>query len=316
MSIRSPSSGGPRPPLALIAGPTASGKSGLALDLADRLAEAGRTAVIINADSMQVYADIPVLSAAPDAAERARHSHRLYGDWDGAVACSAPDWAAQAKKAIDAAHADDEVPILVGGTGMYLAVLLDGIAPIPVIAPEVRDEVRQLPVAEAFAALRLEDPESAARLRPKDGQRIARALEVVRSTGEPLHRYYGRREGGMMDRVALHPVRFLPERSLLVERSAQRFEHMVEAGALREVAALLARDLDPNLPVMRAIGVRELAAHLRGEASLEQAQEQAQIATRRYAKRQSTWFRRQPPPEWPIAGTREEALSHFERLLG
>ena len=120
----------------------------------------------------------------------------------------------------------------------------------------------------------------------------------------------------MMDRVALHPVRFLPERSLLVERSAQRFEHMIEAGALQEVAALLARDLDPNLPVMRAIGVRELAAHLRGEASLEQAQEQAQIATRRYAKRQSTWFRRQPPPEWPIAGTREEALSHFERLLG
>ena len=264
---------------------------------------------------MQVYRDIPIVSAAPTAAEMAKHPHSLYGEWDGAQPCSAPDWAMRARSRIEQACEVGAVPILVGGTGMYLTVLLDGIAPVPEIDAEIRAEVRALPVEAAYAALKEADPEGAARLRPRDGQRIARALEVIRSTGRPLHSHHAKHEGGIGDRINLNPVRFLPDRALLVSRSEGRFRSMIERGALDEVERLLSRKLDPSLPVMRAIGVPELAAHLRETVSLDQAVERAQIATRRYAKRQSTWFRRQPPGWWPIAHTADEALSAFARLL-
>ena len=198
----------------LIAGPTASGKSALALSLAKALSEQEQTGVIINADSMQVYADIPVLSAAPTEAEKEQCEHRLYGEWDGAEACSAAAWAQRAKVEIEHAHEAGKTPILVGGTGMYLKVLIEGIAPIPEIDPLVREQVRALDTADAYASLQIEDPLRAAVLEPGDSQRIARALEVKRSTGVTLSDWQQAKSGGIGDEVSLHPLVLMPERPM------------------------------------------------------------------------------------------------------
>jgi tRNA dimethylallyltransferase len=287
-----------QPPLALIAGPTASGKSLVAVQLALALQAQGRAAVVINADSAQVYADLAVLSARPSVEEMQGVEHRLFGTWDGATACSAADWADQARTVIAEAQARDIVPILVGGTGLYLRTLLDGIAPVPPIDPVVRDEVRALPVAEAYAALLAEDPDRAARLSPTDRTRVARALEVVRSTGHPLEHWQAQPTGGIGNAVRLHTAVLLPPRDWLYERCDRRFAQMLERGALEEVQRLLARKLDPDLPVMRAIGVPELAEFQSGTVSMADALERGAQATRNYAKRQFTWFRNQSPPDW------------------
>jgi tRNA dimethylallyltransferase len=283
-----------KPPLALIAGPTASGKSALALALAEQSG-----GVIVNADSAQVYRDLPILSAAPTEAERARAEHRLYGELDGALSCSAADWAAMARREIDNVHGEGRLPILVGGTGLYLHTLLDGIAPVPPIDPQVRHEARDNPVEQNLARLRELDAEAAARLNPGDTTRIARALEVVQSTGRRLSEWQEQREGGIGDRVELKPVVLLPPRDWLYIRCDERFARMIELGAIEEVRTLLARNLNPDLPVMRAIGVKEIASCIRGESSLEETIAAGQQATRRYAKRQYTWFANQPPENWP-----------------
>jgi tRNA dimethylallyltransferase len=295
--------------VALIAGPTASGKSDLAIRLALAARAAGGEARVINADSAQVYRDLAILSARPDAAEMAGVDHRLFGSWDGAQPCSAANWATAAIAEIDEAHAAGALPILVGGTGLYLRTLLDGIAPVPTIQPEVRAAVRAMPAADAYAALQQEDAERAARLQPGDTQRIARALEVVRATGHPLGWWQQRRDGGIANRIELHPLVLLPDRAWLYERCDRRFARMVEQGAVEEVAALLARGLAPDLPVMRAIGVPEIAGWLAGRCDRGAAILAGQQATRRYAKRQYTWFRHQPPSWWPRA---EGALDYVE----
>jgi tRNA dimethylallyltransferase len=302
-----------RKSVALIAGPTASGKSDLAVELALAL---GRRAVVINADSAQVYRDLHVLSARPSEAEMRGVPHRLFGEWDGAEPCSAADWAARAKREIEDAHLAEQVPILVGGTGLYIRTLLDGIAPIPEIDPDVRAAVRALPVERAFEALQTEDPQRAAALKPADAQRIARALEVVRSTGRPLADWQRERSGGIGHAIDLHPLILLPPRERLYARCDLRFERMMERGAVEEVGALLARQLSPSLPVMRAIGVPEIAGHLRGEWSRDEAISTGQQATRNYAKRQYTWFRRQPPEDWPrCESERCDVKDYFERLF-
>ena len=280
--------------MALIAGPTASGKSALAV----RLAQASG-GVVINADASQVYADLAILSARPSEAEMAGVPHRLFGHVDGAQACTAARWAADARAEIDRAHGEGRLPILVGGTGLYLRTLLDGIAPVPEIDPAIRAEVRALPVARAHAALSSEDPQAAARLAPADTTRVARALEVVRSTGRPLAQWQQHKSGGIGDRVTLSPLILLPPRDWLIARCDRRFEQMVEGGAVGEVEALLARGLAPDLPVMRAIGVPEIAAWLAGAIDRATMLERGRIATRQYAKRQYTWFSRQPPTDWP-----------------
>ena len=259
----------------------------------------GRSATVINADSAQVYADLAVLSARPSVEEMQGVPHRLFGDWDGAVACSAADWAAAARAVIAEVHAGGGVPILVGGTGLYLRTLLDGIAPVPPIDAAVREAVRALPVADAYTALQAEDPQRASLLAPADAARIARALEVIRSTGRSIAEWQQEKVGGIGHAITLHPLILLPDRAALYARCDARFALMLERGAIDEVRALLARGLDPALPVMRAIGVPEIAAYLRGELTLAEAEAQAAQATRNYAKRQYTWFRRQPPPEWP-----------------
>lgn len=301
---------GLRPPLALIAGPTASGKSDLAVRLAVALEERGRRAVVINADSAQVYADLAVLSARPSHEEMRGIDHRLFGAWDGAQSCSAADWAAAARREIAEAHAQGATPILVGGTGLYIRTLIDGIAPVPAIDPAVRETVRTLPVGEAYRALTAEDPDRAAALAPGDTTRIARALEVVRSTGRPLADWQAERRGGIGDAVALHPAILLPDRQALYARCDARFAAMLTAGAIAEVEALLARKLDPALPVMRAIGVAEIAGYLRGNWALAEAERRGTQATRNYAKRQYTWLRHQPPDGWP-----RHTIEHFSETL-
>ncbi|NCU10619.1 MAG: tRNA (adenosine(37)-N6)-dimethylallyltransferase MiaA [Sphingomonadaceae bacterium] len=305
-----------RPPLALIAGPTASGKSDCAVRLALALKARGREGVVINADSAQVYADLAVLSARPSPGEMQGIEHRLFGEWDGAESCSAADWAVRARNVIAEIHARGAVPVLVGGTGLYLRTLLDGIAPVPSIEPAVREAVRAMPVAEAYVALQSEDPAKAALLSPADTTRVARALEVVRSTGRPLADWQADRVGGIGQAVTLHARVLLPPRDWLYERCDRRFALMLGRGAIAEVERLLARHLDPALPVMRAIGVPELAALLAGEITAAEAETRGAQATRNYAKRQYTWFRNQPPPDWQrIESLDYEAEALFASLL-
>lgn len=287
-------SGPSLPPVALIAGPTASGKSALALALAARV---GGT--IVNADSAQVYADLRIVSARPTVADETRIPHRLYGYRDGADPGSAADWAADARQAIREIHAQGRVPILVGGTGLYLRILLEGIAPVPPVDPAIREKVRALSVDEAFAALLGEDEGAAARLRPSDSSRIARALEVVRSTGRTLAQWQTTKQGGIDGSIKLAAAVVLPPRDWLYRNCERRFERIVEADGIAEVRKLLARGLDPALPVMRAIGVPEIAALLAGTLGRDEAVAAGQAATRRYAKRQYTWFSRQSPATWP-----------------
>ncbi|MCB2067770.1 MAG: tRNA (adenosine(37)-N6)-dimethylallyltransferase MiaA [Erythrobacter sp.] len=302
--------------VALIAGPTASGKSDLAVRLALALNAAGREALVINADSAQVYADLQVLSARPSEAEMHGVPHVLFGSWDGAVACSAADWADAARREIAQAHARGAVPVLVGGTGLYLRTLLDGIAPVPPIDDAVREAVRAMETPDLHAALSREDPEAAARLKPADRQRLSRALEVVRSTGRPLAAWQEHREGGIGGSITLAPLVLLPERALLNARCDLRFARMMEQGAVEEVEALLARQLSPALPVMRAIGVPQIAAWLRGESSRGEAVLLGQQATRQYAKRQYTWLRHQPPADWPrLAPENISVHDQFEILF-
>jgi tRNA dimethylallyltransferase len=283
----------PLPPVALIAGPTASGKSAIALRLAEMA-----DGVVINADSAQVYADLRVLTARPTPEEEARAPHRLYGHVDGAIGCSAPAWAADAKAALRQAQEGGRLPILVGGTGLYIRTLLDGIAPVPPIPQAIRDEVRALPVAEAHRLLAEADPGAAARLLPSDTTRVARALEVIRGTGRTLAGWQTERTGGIAGAIRLVPMILSPPRDWLHARCDARFADMLARGAAEEVRALLARGIDPAMPVMRAIGVAELGDWMAGLIDRETAITRAQAATRQYAKRQQTWFSRQLPADW------------------
>jgi len=299
--------------VALLAGPTASGKSALALELAKRT-----RGVIVNADSAQIYRDLPILSAAPTAEDRKLAEHRLYGIRDGADPCSAADWADMARNEIAEVHKSGRLPILVGGTGLYIRTLLDGIAPVPPVDPDIRKRVRSTSVEENRERLEQVDPAAAARLRPADTARIGRALEVALSTGRTLAHWQKHREGGIGEQISLRPLILLPPRQWLYQRCDARFEAMLEGGAVEEVKALLERSLDPSLPVMRAIGVREIAAMLNGTIGRDEAAERGRQATRNYAKRQYTWFARQPPPEWPRftfeldEETMDEALALIE----
>ena len=283
-----------KPPLIVIAGPTASGKSALAIEAAKRVG-----GEVINADSAQVYRDLRILSAIPSEEEKQGIAHHLFGTRDGAKPCSAADWAAAAKDAIADTRDRGHIPILCGGTGLYIRTLLDGIAPIPEIDSQIRKDVRAAAVTDNYAELSVLDPVGANRLNPGDTSRVARALEVVLSSGKPISYWQERCEGGIGDQVDLKPIILLPPRDWLNERIERRFDLMMVGGAMREVEALSARDLDPDLPVMRAIGVGELIDVLDGEADEDHGRAAAIHATRRYAKRQFTWLAHQPPADWP-----------------
>ena len=225
--------------------------------------------------------------------------HRLFGYLDGRDACSAARWAADAKVAIAEAHSNRSLPVLVGGTGLYLRTLLDGIAPIPEVDPDLRAKIRALNVTDAYSALKAKDPLIAATLAPADSSRITRALEVIESTGRSIADWRNEKVGGIATEIALLPLVLLPPRDWLFARCDARFEAMLAIGAIKEVEALLSRGLPTDAPIMRAIGVPEISAMLSGKISRDEATTLGKIATRQYAKRQFTWFRNQSPDSWP-----------------
>jgi tRNA dimethylallyltransferase len=280
----------------LIAGPTASGKSALALALAERV---GGT--IVNADSMQVYGDLRTITARPTSAEEARVPHRLYGHVDAAVNYSVGQYLADARAALDDCRRSGVPAIFVGGTGLYFKALTAGLAAVPPIPPDIRDSVRARLAEHGAPPLHADlarlDPDAAARLSPNDRTRVARALEVVEATGRPLADWQAHGLpaliGGDAPRVFI-----APDRAALYARIDARFSAMIAAGALDEVRRLAARKLDPLLPAMKAHGVPWLIRHLAGEITLEEAVNHARLDTRHYAKRQFTWFRHQLG-DWP-----------------
>ncbi len=277
--------------IVVVAGPTASGKSALAL----RLAQAFR-GTVINSDSMQLYSELRLLTARPGAEEEALAPHRLYGLWPAAERGSAARWCALAQAEIAAALAADRLPILVGGTGLYLRALLEGLAPVPDVPPAVRTLVKQrhaeLGQAGFYAEFARRDPVMAARLVPGDSQRLIRAAEVLAATGRSLAEWQREQLAPPLGRPAAI-LCLMPERAGLYAGCDARFRRMIEQGALDEVAALARQALSPDLPAMKALGVPALLRHLAGEITLEAAILAAQGATRRYAKRQGTWFRHQ-----------------------
>src|SRR4051794_23181602 len=297
-------------PVVIVAGPTASGKSALALELA--VAFGG---TIINADSQQIYRDLPILSAQPDAAATRRAPHCLYGYLNAAERGSVARWRELAVAEIAAAHSAASLPILVGGTGLYLRALMQGLAPVPQIPPEIRAEAAELYRELGGAAFRervaVLDPTAAARLPSGDRARLTRAWEVVRATGVPLAGGQSRASGKAAYRFAI--LLLMPAREPLYAACDARFAAMVEAGALHEAAALAARGLDPDLPAMKGVGVPELLRHLRGEIPLGEAVAAAQRSTRRYAKRQTTWFRHQLVADLTFSEQFSESLLRCSR---
>jgi tRNA dimethylallyltransferase len=290
----------------LIAGPTASGKSALALALAERYG-----GIVINADSMQVYRDLRIITARPTAADEARAPHRLYGHVDAAATYSVGHWIADVARVFDAAAARDQLAILVGGTGLYFKALTRGLAAVPPIPARVRATMRARLAAEGPAVLHAElarrDPTGATALRPEDGVRIVRALEVIEATGRPLSQWHSDGMAALVDPARAVSVFLAPAREDLRQRIDARFDAMMAAGALEEVRALDARGLDPLQPVLKAHGVPWLRRVLAGEMPLEEAVAAAKRDTLRYTKRQFTWFRHQLP-DWPWAAAEAEHM--------
>lgn len=308
----------PATSVVIVTGPTAGGKSGMALELAERLG-----GWIINADSMQVYRDLRVLTARPDATEEARVPHRLFGVLGAEERCSVGRWLDMAVAEITAARAAGRLPILVGGTGMYLKALTEGLAPVPDVPTTVTAEATALYDTLggiAFAeALAKHDPGAAEALPPGDRQRLIRAYAVVQATGRPLADWQNEAPIGPALDARFTTVLVLPPRDALYAACDARFTAMLDEGAMDEVRALLARELDPSLPAMRAVGVRELGAVIRGEMTLDQAADKARQATRNYAKRQLTWFRHQLTPDVTIArggaGAADEVSTALKKYI-
>ena len=280
----------------LIAGPTASGKSALALELAQQ-----QNGLIVNADAMQVYDTLSVVTARPSDDDMTRAEHRLYGCVPSSTRFSTGQWLAQASAVISNA-APDRPLIFVGGTGLYFDALLNGFADIPqvpeAITLQVQQEIEGLEAEERLALLLQEDPATAARLRVVDPQRLIRALAVKRATGRLLSSFQGDPQTGLLSDFSLERFVLDPDRQLLRERIARRFQAMFAQGAVEEVSELLSQQLDPSLPIMKAIGVREIGAWLDGTLSRDDAIDRATIATQQYAKRQRTWFRNRFG-DWP-----------------
>jgi len=302
------------PKIILIAGPTASGKSALALALAEKL---GGT--IINADSMQVYRDLRIITARPTPAEEARVPHRLYGHVDAAENFSVGRWCTEVANVLAATKREARTAILVGGTGLYFSALTQGLAAVPPIPAQIRNEVRARLASDGAEALHAElmrrDPIAAARLMPGDRARVTRALEVILATGRSIVQWHEANMPACVDAALAAKVFLMPDRDALLRRVDARFDVMMAAGALDEVRALAERHLDPNLPAMKAHGVPWLIRHLNGEIALAEAVEGGKRDTRQYTKRQATWFRNQLPdfvwvePECALAAVEGQLLA-------
>ena len=300
------------PHIVLIAGPTASGKSALALELAEKLG-----GIIVNADSMQVYRDLRIITARPSSEEERRLPHRLYGHIDAAENFSVGRWCEEAAAALAEAQRKAHPAIVVGGTGLYFNAFTRGLAAVPPIPANIREAVRARLASDGVAALHAElkwrDAAAAARLMPGDRARITRALEVVLATGRSLLDWHEQNKPASLDPARAVKIFLAPERDDLLGRIDARFDAMMAAGALEEVRTLAARKLAPNLPAMKAHGVPWLVRHLEGEIKLDRAVAEAKRDTRQYTKRQGTWFRNQLPDfAWVEP---ERALSEVEAQL-
>jgi tRNA dimethylallyltransferase len=282
----------------LVYGPTASGKSALALDLARAI-----DGTVINADAMQLYRELRILTARPTVADEAAAPHALYGTVSMRDAFSAPRWREAALAAIAAARAAGRAPILVGGTGLYFDALLRGLSPVPAVDAAIRARAQARHAALGAVAFHAElaarDPAAAARLAPGDTQRLIRAWEVVEATGQPLSAFQAAPRSGPPAGLRFRLIALLPPREQSYAAVETRFDRMLEAGVLDEVARVRALQLDPALPAMKAHGLRALLAHLDGSTPLEAAVAHAKKETRWYVKRQTTWFRHQVP-SWPV----------------
>lgn len=302
------------PKIILIAGPTASGKSALALALAEKL---GGT--IVNADSMQVYRDLRIITARPTRVEEQRVPHRLYGHVDAAENFSVGRWCTEAADMLAAAQREARAAIVVGGTGLYFSALTQGLAAVPPIPAQIRNEVRTRLASDGVEALHAEltrrDPAAAARLMPGDRARVTRALEVILATGRSLLLWHEANMPARVDPAFAAKVFLMPDRDALLRRIDTRFDAMMAAGAMDEVRALVERRLDPTLPAMKAHGVPWLIRHLNGEMALAEAIEGGKRDTRQYTKRQATWFRNQLPdfawvePERALAAVEGQLLA-------
>ncbi len=281
----------------LITGPTASGKSALAVRLA---AEHG--GVVINADSMQVYDTLSILTARPQPKDMNGVEHRLYGHVPAAGAYSTGEWLREATALVGELRERNMLPVFVGGTGLYFRALTGGLSDMPEIPDDVRERMRARLAAEGPEALHgvlaAHDPETAARLMPGDGQRIVRALEMLEATGRPISAFQAGTGPAVIDPARARKIVVLPDRAVLATRINRRFGDMLKTGAVEEVKALMALDLSPAMPVMKAIGVPQIAAMLAGEMSEADVIERGAAATRQYAKRQMTWFRNQLDESW------------------
>ena len=301
------------PETILIAGPTASGKSAYAIKLAREMSaqSLGKTeSVIINADSMQVYRQLQIITARPVQSEMGQYPHLLYGHRDAARSYSVASWLHEVKPILDDARTGKKILIFVGGTGLYFKALVDGLSPVPQLDPDIRkkwrdfvkahsdDDVGNPDGANLHKELMVRDPVAAKKLRPSDNQRLIRALEVIDSTGKSIVEWQNENRGSRLIDGAVRKILLMPVRHLLHERINNRFERMVEMGAVEEVKQLLALELDPGLPVMKAIGVPQIQEYLAGEISLNLAIEKTKAASRQYAKRQSTWFNNQFDDDW------------------
>ncbi len=291
----------------LIAGPTASGKSAVAIAVARQL-----NGVVINADAMQLYAELDVLTSRPSRDDEAIVPHRLFGCVPAAEAWSAGRWLEAASREISAAWDQDKVPVVAGGTGLYFKVLVEGLSQISPVPADIRDHWRQRLQREGPQTLHGElartAPADAARIKQGDGQRIVRALEVFEATGKPLAEHFAEAaKTSVLAKTEVLRVALTPPRDELYGSCDARFEAMMANGAMQEVEKLMALKLDPELPAMKAIGVQALAGHLAGTMSLEEAIAMAQKQTRNYAKRQMTWIRNQMAG-WPTVETRQAAV--------
>lgn len=307
-------------PVVIIAGPTASGKTALALDVARQF-----DGTVVNADSMQVYRELRVLTARPKSDDETAMPHRLFGVLKASEACSAGRWLKLAATEIDATRAEGRLPVVVGGTGLYLKALIDGLAEVPEIPAAVNDAVRQRYDAVGGEAFRAElaelDPEAAAKLPAADGQRLMRAMAVVEATGRPLADWQRDQAEAPWVAARFGVVALMPPRDALYAACDARFAAMMDEGALDEVRALAGLGLDPGLPAMKALGVKELTRHLAGETTLDDAAAAAKQATRNFAKRQMTWLRNQIAADHVIEGLygpahRAAALAWVKGFLG
>lgn len=298
----------------VIAGPTASGKSGLALDLA--VASGG---VVLNADSMQVYQGMPILSAVPDEEDRQKAEHRLYEIFPPETKGSVVDWLKRAAGEIQALWQEGRLPIVAGGTGLYLDNLINGTTPIPETSEAVKKQVRELLSEEGTQAvhqrLKEHDPKTAARLSANDTTRVRRAYEVWLETGKTLSEWHRLPMVKLLPEAEFIVVKLLPEQRQLDERCSLRFDRMMERGALAEAENLLSLQLDPQLPAMKALGVPELIDFLCGRTSLEEAVAAAKLHTRQYAKRQRTWFARKPEADIELSGCYEACGAGMKNII-